>query len=325
MNIQNHIIFTHYGSSSYLSKTLKCVKVTNPSAKIILIGDENNLDSSNYNQIEHRHFDSLKESNLRTDFYQLFKPVKGVFHPLFRNGRNWLKYVFERWFYVYELSLELNLESFWHFDSDTMILEDLTTFNQEFSVYDATEQCNGSCLNGFVKTKTLEQYLKFINQLFLDDNFLKEQQYEFDNINPEYAFTEMRAWIKARQTLIFNTCHIGKVINGKTWDDCIVTGCEIGYEMINLKSGQNIKNLYWDNGFYCYNRDLKESVKFVSLNLSHAPIFVFDWVLSHINRNSSVKYLSQASAPWKEIFIGLARNFKRKVIFYLSRIKGTGQ
>jgi len=323
MTTQNHIIFTHYGSSGYLAKTLKCAKVTNRDAKIILIGDENNLDLADLSQISHRHFNTLTESPLRSEFYKVFKPIRGTFHPLFRNGRNWLMYVFERWFYVYELAQEMNLESFWHFDSDTMILKDLTEYNKYFSEYDSTEQCVGSCLNGFVKTQVLEQYLKVINQLFTDEHFLKIQQDEFDTVNPEYAFTEMRAWVKTKERLSFNTCHIGKVINDQTWDDSIVLGQEMGYEMIRLKSGQTMKNIYWSDGFYCNNKHLQKIIEFMSLNLSHAPIFVFDWVLSHCETKNASKYLAKTPVPIKEVAIGIARNIKRVITHYLAKIIAT--
>ncbi len=320
MNNQTHIIFTHYGSSDYLSKSLKCAEVTNQSAEIILIGDENNLDCATSNQITHRHFDSLVESDLRTEFYRVFKPIRGVFHPLVRNGRNWLMYVFERWFYIYELAQELGLKSFWHFDSDTMILQDINGFNQCLSGYDSTEQCHGNCLNGFIKIEILEQYLRVVNQLFTDEKFLKTQQDEFDTVNPEYAFTEMRAWVEAKQKLSFNTLHLGTVINRKTWDDSIVMGKEIGYDMARLKSGQTMKNIYWDNGFYCHNEHLQQSIEFISLNLSHSPIFVFDWVLSCVEKQKATKYLAKTPVPIKEIAIGIARNIKRNITHYLSKL-----
>ncbi|MFN4815892.1 MAG: hypothetical protein ACK5K8_11025 [Pseudanabaena sp.] len=320
MSIPNPIIFTHYGHSAYLSKTLRCAKLTNQNTKVILIGDDNNLELATSNHVEHHHFNSLVESDLRTEFYRVFKPIKGTFHPLIRNGRNWLMYVFERWFYVYELAQKMQLESFWHFDSDTIILKDLSKFSEYFSDYDSTEQCNGNGLNGFVKTCILKQYLIVINQLFLDDDFLKKQQEEFDIINPEYAFTEMRAWVNAKQKLSFNTYHLGKVLKGKTWDDSIVQGEDIGYQMSRLKSGQVMKNIYWENGFYCYNKHLQQSVEFVTLNLSHSPIFVFDWVLSHIENKPSTKYLHKTPVPLKEIMIGIGRNLKRKTTHYLSKL-----
>ncbi len=320
MSNPTHIIFTHYGNSAYLSKTLKCAEITNQNAKIVLIGDENNLELTANSQVEHRHFDTLKESDLRTEFYRVFKPVRGVFHPLFRNGRNWLMYVFERWFYIYELAQELQIESFWHFDSDTMILQDLKGFTKTLSDYDSTEQCNGNCLNGFIKIEILEKYLRVINQLFTDENFLKIQQNEFDTINPEYAFTEMRAWVEAKQKLSFNTFHLGKVINGKTWDDSIVLGKDIGYDMARLKSGQTMKNIYWNNGFYCHNHNLQKTVEFVSLNLSHAPSFVFDWVLNCVEQQKTTKYLAKTPVPIKEIAIGIARNIKRNTTHYSSKL-----
>lgn len=320
MSSPNPIIFTHYGYSAYLSKSLKCAKLTNQSTKVILIGDENNLELATSNQVEHHHFNSLVESDLRTEFYRVFKPIKGAFHPLIRNGRNWLMYVFERWFYVYELAQKMQIESFWHFDSDTIVLKDLSKFSEYFSDYDSTEQCNGECLNGFVKTKILEQYLTVINQLFSDEHFLKIQQDEFDTLNPEYAFTEMRAWVEAKKKLSFNICYVGKIINGMTWDDHIVQGQALGYEMILLKSGQTMKNIYWDNGFYCYNKHLQQSVEFVALNLSHSPVFVFDWVLSHIEKKPSTKYLVKTPVPVKEIMMGIGRNFKRKTTHYLSKL-----
>lgn len=320
MTNQTHIIFTHYGSSDYLSKSIRCAKVTNQSAKIIMIGDENNLDYAISNQITHRHFNTLVESDLRTEFYRVFKPVKGVFHPLIRNGRNWLMYVFERWFYIYELAQELGLESFWHFDSDTMILQDLSEFSKTFSDYDSTEQCNGNCLNGFIKIGILKQYLRVVNQLFTNENFLKIQQNEFDTVNPEYAFTEMRAWTEAKQKLSFKTFHLGKMVNEKTWDDSIVLGKDIGYDMARLKSGQTMKNIYWNNGLYCYNHNLRKPVEFVSLNLSHSPIFVFDWVLNCVEEKKTTKYLAKAPVPVKEIAIGIARNIKRAITHYLSKL-----
>ena len=309
------IVFTHYGNASYLRRSLICARLTNPKCQIILLGDDSNRQTAVQSDVEHFSFRELVAGPERQEFGKCFKPISGRLHQNYKNGGYWLRYVFERWFYVYEYACSKGFESFWHFDSDTMILAPLSGFERTFQRYDCTEQCNGMCMNGYIHLTALRTYLDVINDLFMDECFLDLQRREFERDNPHYAFTEMRAYAEAKRRKKLSAFHLSKVVNGTAFDDCICQ--DHGYETARLASGQIVKNLYWENGFYCFNKGCDSPIKFNTLNLSWVPDFVFDWVLERTRAEvqgdvdiSKRDYLSSCSVPMAEAMRGRLRIMK---------------
>lgn len=309
------IIFTHYGNTPYLTRTLKCARITNPDCHIILLGDDSNRQTALQAGVDHLCFNKLIAGPRRQEFSRSFQPINGRQHRNYKNGGYWLRYVFERWFYVYEYALSREIKSFWHFDSDTMILVSLDGFENIFERYDCTEQCEGTCMNGYVHLHTLASYLDVINALFGDDFFLESQRREFEIENPHYAFTEMTAYAEAKKRNVYSTVRLSEIIKGTSFDDCICQ--DHGYETVRIGSGQIIKNVYWDDGFYCSRKGLDRPVKFNTLNLSWVPDFVFDWVLARITRDthndgdfSRRCYLASCSAPIVQVVLGQLRMMK---------------
>src|SRR5215471_5287861 len=123
------IIYTHFGASDYLSRTFECATITNPSARRVLLGDDQN---KNVGHAAGWDFIAAADvqSDMRREFSEVFRWVQGRNHNPTRNGRDWLRYVFERWFIVEAYCTGSHIPCFWHFDSDVMILTQLVSFSR---------------------------------------------------------------------------------------------------------------------------------------------------------------------------------------------------
>ena len=273
------IIFSHYGNIDYLSKSLLCASLTNPAKRKILIGDASNRDSALSNGWEHVLFTTL-ESDLRNDFNKNFSYVHGALHPTIKNQGDWLRYVFERWYFVQEFCSQNKIEKFWHFDSDVLILEDLRIFEPGLvGNYDYTTQCNDMCMNGFVSLYFLSEYCHHMISLFKDDKFIASQQNEFDTIHPDYAFTEMRAYSNFSQipSLQARFGHLESLFVGWWFDDCICQDDEFELDFHPLAS-RPIKKINFNKGSFFGLRKSAE-VRFAAINLSWVPTSLFDWFI----------------------------------------------
>lgn len=302
------ILFSHYGYSSYLEYSLKCARKTNPEARLILLGDEYNADVAKRNNWEHYLFRDFS-SRSQARFDQSFKHVQGRKHNHIKNGVDWLRYVFERWFFIDGFMKREKINRLWHFDSDTMILKNLQAFDASLLEYDFSVQCNGTCLNGIVSRDVVSEFCEHICHLFEDDDFLLAQQQEFDTVSPGYAFTEMRAFSNYMESTSHRGIHLLAYSTDQIFDDCI---CQShGFEMTNLPSGQHVKAIYSRDGkiFGIRNQTI---IEFISLNLSWVPDYVFQWMLDVLNGSNSK--IENANCPVKERMKGYLRRMKRFTI-----------
>lgn len=276
------IIFSHYGNVDYLPKSMLCAKLTNPKKRKFLIGDSSNRDYALSNGWEHIEFNSIN-SDLRSQFNDNFRYVRGALHPIVKNNGDWLRYVFERWFFVEQFCQENKIHQFWHFDSDVMLLEDLRLFEPGLiENYDFTTQCNNSCLNGLVKLDILTDYCSHMIELFKDTEFLAFQQREFDTLNPHYAFTEMRAYESFSKSPTFKAryCHLESIFSGWWFDDCICQDDD--FEMANHPiANKPIKRISFREGAFI-GMYKNEEIRFASVNLSWVPTILFDWFIKCI-------------------------------------------
>jgi len=286
MKTNSTIIFCHYGYSKYLYYTLKQLKHSNSHARIALIGDQYNFKIAKKTCVEHINFDRLSDTSEINQFDRVYQHVAGTNH----GKKFWTKFVFKRWFYIHAFLKKEKVENFWHFDSDNMILTDLSNQEQKFSSYECTEQCNGSCMNGYINSSNIvEKYVRKINELFCDTDYINKQKEAFI-LNPNFAFTEMRAFETFKVSERINTVRLNSIIGDESFDDCI---CQShNYERYeNPVNGQYIKKLYFNKfnrHFYCYHNPTKKLIKMNSLNLSWVPIYFFENILM-INTYSSYK------------------------------------
>lgn len=271
------IIFTHMGDSRYLDITMRMARYTG-NQSLILIGDSVNKKYAKKNGWDFIDHSQLESRKLR-EFHSVFIPVSGRLHSNQRGALNWLRYVFERWFLVEELCKSLNFKQFFHFDSDTLILVNLTNHYESFQLLDGTTQCNDFCLNGWVTTSLLNDYTEFMISIFRDTEYLNSQRSEFEKINPTFAFTEMRAFdeFMRRAKKRYEVRHLANLIRGFWFDDALMQ--EHGFRMKRTLGGHRIKELQGalSSGIYGFH-ERDGLVKFLSLNMSWLPLHYYIYV-----------------------------------------------
>ena len=257
------IIFIHYGDTPYLQYTLKSAKYFNPNKEVILLGDKKNI---KYKKIGIKHFffkdyDEGKEIDI---FKEVCKFIAGEK----QTNKEWVNFSFKKWFYLYNFIKKYNIERFWMFDSDTLIISDLSNQENKYSKYDCTEQCNGWCMKGlFNNKKIIKNYIDKINELFQREDYLEEQRKEFET-NSDYAFTEMRAYYIYKKESIISAIRLNKKINNETFDECICQAHGMKTEYVNSIK-RTIKKLYFKNSnIYEKVEKTGQLVKLNSINMS---------------------------------------------------------
>jgi len=147
-------------------------------------------------------------------------------------------------------------------------------------------------MNGYVSSPTVVlNYINKINLLFQDEQYLLKQQKKFDEVNIDFAFTEMKAYkeYKISNEKIINTIRLNSIIDGSTFDDCICQQHDM--EMEILYPGKKIKKVHCSKSgkFYCYNKSNNMFIEMNSLNLSWVPIDLFDIVLNKYKKSNKFK------------------------------------
>ncbi len=281
------VIFCHYGNSNYLPYVFETVRLTNPDKDIFLLGDKDNKWLESAKNIKHCFFNEYQYGAEIETFDQVYRLVQGKKHGNIRAGKDWVNFVFKRWFYIHNFLTSQGIGNFWHFDSDNMILDSLSHHERKFQPYDCTEQCNGNCMNGYISSPLVVlKYINKTNELFQNNEYLREQQVEFDERNENFAFTEMRAYkeFKEDKESSINSIKLRTIIDGSTFDDSICR--EHNMVMECLPSGKKIKKVHCspDGKFYCYEKTSSNFVKMNSLNLSWVPVEFFQIVLTQVKK-----------------------------------------
>ena len=269
------IIFIHRTNSDYLKYTIQLAKISNPEKEIFFLGDTENAYLSKFGA-KHFLFSDYDNGEKIENFHKVFKIVAGSQH-----GREkWLKFVFQRWYHICNFIEAHEIESFWTFDSDTLILTDLSLWENRLSKYDCTEQCEGMCMNGFVSNKKVVYgYVKKMNELFVRNNYIKKQEADFV-LNPTYAYTEMRAYETYKQEENLKTIHIGSVQEESIFDDCLCYADEM--ETYNfLLYGNKLKTIYWrmDGIFFFKHEQSNKFIRINTLNMSWVPTYLYSRII----------------------------------------------
>lgn len=299
------IIFSHYGYSSYLEYTLACAKMTNPNARLIFLGDENNISVAKKHGWEHYIY-SEYESIYQNQFNSVFRHVQGRHHMHIKNGKDWLRYVFERWFFIEAFISRESIKRFWHFDSDTMILEDLNKHNHLLSSFDFTVQCNGTCLNGLMNACVVSEFCMHICRLFENKTYISAMQRFFDTEKPQYAFTEMTAFSDYKNNTERRWLHLLLYRDDEVFDDAL---CQAhGFDVALLPIEKSIKKIYSKDGSIYGMRDGQE-IRFITLNLSWLPDEIYLWSFEALN--SGIDNIENVQFSFMSRLVGKARKIRK--------------
>lgn len=279
------LIFCHYGANPYLRYVLECAKLSNPDKTVFLLGDGRNEHIARQCGVEFRSFDDFDYGDRVETFNRVYQLIQGKEHGHFKGGRDWVNFVFKRWFFIFNFIKQEKLGSFWHFDSDNMILDRLSLHEEKFKGYDCTEQCQGICMNGYISgPDVVGGYLDKINEVFQRDEYLKTIQKDFDSLHPKFAFTEMAAYSIYKTEERVRSIRLNTVIDGTSFDDAIVL--EDGMVMEQLGYGKKVKKVFLcsDGRFFCCEQSGQRLIRMNSLNLSYVPVYLFKQVLAHQQR-----------------------------------------
>ena len=315
---------------------LPCAVANNPDRQVVLLGDESNQKVAVDSGATHIPYSDFEYGDDLEKFDELFQVIKG---PASNASEFWLRFVFKRWFLIANLIEREEIQKFWHFDSDNMLVEPLSSHEHYFQSVDCTEQCGGSCLNGFVnQSGIVRTFVKKINSLFEDEGFLSEQRRNVLE-DPRTHFNEMVAYSVFRDTGNIRRERLFQIRDGAIFDDA-VCHCE-QFEEESLRTGETMKRLMVspDGGFFGFieNDQNPMPIRFASLNLSWVPLYVYRNVYRHsLNRTqaqsktppdlSALKPFRNLPIPigefWKYRLRLATRSIRRSLASGLSRLTG---
>lgn len=272
------LIFIHYGPAGYLPVVLSTARRSNPDKDIYFLGDDTNRKLVSAG-VRFFPLQAFRRGDLLADFQKVFVPLAGRAHHYNKTGGvgTWLRFVFERWFIIREFLHEQRISSFWIFDSDTLVAGDLTVRETRFAGFDATEQCGGCCLNGYVSSRNVvDGYCRKMVELHRRPDYLGAQKRRLEE-HPGLAFNEMDAWQTHRDEAGLKTMALGIPRDGEAFDDALaITG---GWQTATTKVRGRIpvKRLVCDDhgGFFAFPTGNSDPIRLVTLNLSWLPEYVF--------------------------------------------------
>ena len=272
------IIFIHYGYASYLRRALRAARHSNPHGRIILLGDESNRNLAR-GLGEFYHYEALACSAKAREFGEVFQVIEGAKHRFTKPGgtARWLRFVFQRWFCLEEFAKEKGIEGFWTFDSDTLILADLSTRADRYAEFDVTTQCRDNCLNGWIGSRRIvKNYTSCILDLFKDECFLESQHRRLQAASG-LAFTEMDAFREFRCRSGVRAFHAAQPLLGEFFDDALAFDAD--YEPSPAKIGGKItiKRLWRSNHHALYARpqETDQFARLLTANFSWLPDYLW--------------------------------------------------
>ena len=173
------------------------------------------------------------------------------------------------------------LDSFWTFDSDTILIANLEGAEARLNGFDCTVQCMGKCLNGWVGSRNLvRRYTDSIIAQFRDMPYLEKQK-ERLKCSPTLSFNEMDAFAEFRRREFVKTWHGEKSIEGEIFDDALAftEGFEVAPEKVLGKTA--IKRLWTDGeSIFAKSKANGDFVKLLTCNMSWMPDYMWRRIMA---------------------------------------------
>jgi hypothetical protein len=307
------IIFLHYEESEYMPYTLgSAIKLNN---NVILIGD---IKNKKYESIGVKHF-FIDDYIINDDVEKLNKVYRRIGGEEFelinskKGGTDWTKFNFQKWFVLYAFCKANDIQKFWTFDTDNMILRDLSLQETKFDGFDCTEQNMEMSMQGLINNiEVLKDFLDTIIDLFGDEDYLDEQRRDFEE-HPNYGFTMMRAYKAFRKRNSgFRSCALREVRDNEIFLDFLFysQGMEVKE---NVFLNREIKQLYISSKKYFYVKDANkdEYYRVNSIDLSWLPIYYYEFIYRKISDHSYNSEEIEESKDLQKVY------FHKPFIFFL--------
>lgn len=292
------VIFIHYGPASYLRQTLGCARKANPDKRIVLLGDKSNRRFAT-GAAEFFPFEEFSSGAKHARFRKVFQVIQGERHRFTKHGGMdvWLEFVFRRWFLIEDFLVREQIDSFWTFDSDTLLLAPLGPREARFYDVEATTQCRGECLNGWVGSADLvARYTSCILDLFGDKKFLDAQR-ERLKIHVGLAFNEMDAFSYFREREGVRTRQAASVIAGEAFDDALAFVENYEPAPVEMPGRTAVKRLWASPHGGIWARTGGNYVRLLTCNMSWMPEFLWKTILGSAKVGHPVGLVAPPSVP----------------------------
>ncbi len=319
------IIFIHYGNSDYLKYTLTFAKYYNPDKEIILLGDKKN---KHFEKIGIRHYmiEDFSSSPQIKEFHRVFKVVgRDDFEMRGKdNGKSaddkgifWLKFVFLKMFIMYNFVKQHDIQSFWTFDTDNLVVGSLQELESELSAYDNTELNEGMSMHGLISNiEVLGKYINGINELFLDESYLQTQRNELLKLPRHYSYTEMRAYVECKKRYGFKTYYLSQSNNAYVFDNKFMKSDGMQVRKYDHAVLSQIKNIFIDDEgrFFFQSSTDNHLVRVYSIDCSWLALCVYYILNRYRLKRNSIKGIEEII-----FFEPLVFRVKRFIDFYLRK------
>lgn len=286
------LVFIHKGDSPYMAYTLKLAAAFNPDKDVILLGDDANRKYATDGVI-FKPYDAYLQTDAAKDLSENFRFISNQKrlndHAKDLSAEEWVRFVFLRWFAIQGVVEEYGADAFWSFDTDTMIGTRLARHEPKFDDIDVTEQCNGLCLNGYIRRPSLvADYTELMRALFHDEDVLAKEEAQIMETDELSLFTEMKAWRIFKRDRQPHTRRLNEIINGETFDECLRQ--EHGMAMTTDAAGSRMKELYIapSGEILQHHLETDQKARVMTINLSWCPDAMFEQIYNLYVRRLSL-------------------------------------
>lgn len=271
------IVFVHTGYSAYLPITLGLARLTNPGARLFLIGDAANAKVAADHAWSHVDLAALASERL-SRFRASYQLIATPTHPDHTLPFDMTRFCFERYFLVTALAERERLETFWMFDSDDLLLEPLAQFQEQLIARGiaCTRMAHDSALRGMMNRQVLEDFCSHLIGCFEDASYVGKQKRAMAERPETAAFTDMNA--AADFTSPRPSIHLATAVEGWHFDDCILHVDDFAMTSLGWFSRQQVKRVEFDGRNFTGLRGGK-TVRFATINGSGLPRQIFPWFL----------------------------------------------
>ncbi len=276
------LLFIHYGPASYLRTALRHARMTNPEKRIVLLGDNTNRALAS-GIVEHVDFECLSGGDKELEFGRVFQVIQGERHRFNKRGGVdfWLRFVFRRWFLIERFLERENIDAFWTFDSDTLLLAPLAPREARFARFEGTTQCMDRCLNGWVgSSRLVSSYTSSILDQFRDESFLNAQRERLKS-DVGLAFNEMDAFHEFRRKGGINTWHAAEPLEGEAFDDALAFTDGFVESEERVLGKTRVKQLWSGSAGALFCRKGDEWCRLLTCNMSWMPDFLWSRLGRH--------------------------------------------
>lgn len=289
------IIYIHIGNSFYLLPNLLHTRTLNPTARIILIGDQANRKYADYG-FEHY---------LITDYFKSAKNFAKVYIHRSPNSEIFEIFCFQRWFIVYDLVEALDIDNFLVCDTDAFLFCDVQNEISKYANADYTTTRNGTpCFTYFAK-KNLKRFVDYILWCYTSEigiNRIEAYHKRLVAGHKSYGISDMSAFVAWEYFDNAKPIYLDKVVDGTSYDHNYIDAND-GFKMIN-----GHKFVSWVNNIpYQYLNSSDTPIKIMGIHMQGNAKFMLHQILS-------MKYLLPVWTSYlKEFLIMKLRKLKNRI------------